>query len=231
MDCAQFEELLHDLDRAGTQAAASRECALAHAESCSRCARLVTESEALDFSLRTLAHEDAGQRASARLEENLLREFRRAKAAASRRRMAWRVVALGAAAGVALAVGISLRHTRAPGAKSTVIEQAGTVQPAPAQGNAAPTADQKPAANQQAPADRQDDSEYATDFVPLPYADDSAMADGGAVVRVVLSRSALASLGAPVVDTGDSNLIPADLVVSEDGTPQAIRLVAEASVN
>lgn len=224
MDCAQFEELLHDLDRKGTQGAAVRESALAHAESCGRCARLVTESEALDFSLRTLAGEESGQQAPARLEETLLREFRRAKTAASRRTMTWRLVALGAAAAIALALGISLRHGRAPGPKSPGTEQAATVQTGPSQGHVTQTA-QQPAASPQ------DDSEYATDFVPLPYADDSAMADGGAVVRVVLSRSALASLGVPVADAGDTNPIPADIVVSEDGTPQAIRLVSQASVN
>ena len=225
MDCAQFEELLHDLDRPGTQGAALREQALAHAESCGRCARLVTESEALDFSLRMLAGEEAGKEAPAGLEHALMHEFRRAKAVASRRTMAWRMVALGAAAAIALALGFSLRHGRVPGAKSSSgTEQAGTVGTNPSQVNVAQI-EQQPAASQQ------DDSEYATDFVPLPYADDSAMADGGAVVRVVLSRSALASLGVPVADVGDTNPIPADVVVSEDGTPQAIRLVSQASVN
>jgi len=223
MDCAQFEELVHDLDRPRTPAAL-RESALAHAERCARCAWLMTETEALDFSLRGLAGEDIGLEASPRLEEALLSEFRRKKAAASRRRIAWQLVALGAAAAIALAVGISLRHRLAPVVKSAGTEQAVTVRPSASQGSVAQTAEQ-PAAMQAG------DSEYATEFVPLPYADDSAMADGGAVVRVVLSRSALASLGVPVADAGDTSSIPADLVVSEDGTPQAIRLVSQASVN
>jgi len=223
MDCAQFEELVHDLDRSGTQAAALRESALAHAESCGRCARLMTETEALDFSLRGLAGEDSGLEASSRLEESLMREFRRQKVAASRRRIGWRLAVLGAAAAAALAVGIWLHHAQVPGAKSTGTEQAGTVQPRASQGTAARTAERT--------GTSQDNSEYATAFVPLPYADDSAMADGGAVVRVVLSRSALASLGVPVADAGNTSPIPADIVVSEDGTPQAIRLVSQASVN
>jgi len=223
MDCSQFEELVHDLDRPRTPAAL-RESALAHAETCARCARLMTETEALDFSLRALAGEDIGLEASPRLEEALLSEFRRKKAAASRRRIAWQFVVLGAAAAIALAVGISLRHRLAPVVKSAGTEEAVTVRPSTLQGTVAQTAEQ-PAASQVG------DSEYATGFVPLPYADDSAMADGGAVVRVVLSRSALASLGVPVADAGDTSSIPADLVVSEDGTPQAIRLVSQASVN
>src|SRR5208282_2608356 len=76
-----------------------------------------------------------------------------------------------------------------------------------------------------------DDSEDATAFVALPYADDSAARDGGAIIRVVLSRPALASLGMPVTDLGATDRIPADIVVSEDGAPQAIRLVSQSSLD
>jgi hypothetical protein len=53
------------------------------------------------------------------------------------------------------------------------------------------------------------------------------MIEDGAVVRVVLSRSALVSLGVSVADVGSSEQVPADLVVSADGTPEAIRLVSQ----
>jgi hypothetical protein len=69
-------------------------------------------------------------------------------------------------------------------------------------------------------------SEQATDFFPLPYADDSALLDGGAVIRVAMPRSTLASWGFPVSGAA-ADRIPAELVVGADGTPQAIRLVAE----
>ena len=52
MDCAQFQEVLHELDRPGAEGDALCERALAHAESCSECATRLTEVEALDFSLR-----------------------------------------------------------------------------------------------------------------------------------------------------------------------------------
>jgi hypothetical protein len=223
MDCAQFEEVLHDLGRAETSATL-RESALAHAESCERCARLMTEAEALDYGLRSLAAQDAEQQAPGRVAEALLREFRRERSAAPRRRVQWQLAALGAAAAVALALGVSLWHKvpqhsitgASGGSTGTSTAQSGT------QGNAAVVAGQLDANNSSG-------SEYATAFVPLPYADDAAMSDGGAVVRVVLSRSALASLGVPVTDVSDTTPIPADLVVSEDGTPQAIRLVSQAS--
>ena len=72
-----------------------------------------------------------------------------------------------------------------------------------------------------------EDATYATDFVSLPYADDPATMEDGTIVRVVLSRSALASFGVPVADLDPSDQIPADIALSEDGAPQAIRLVAE----
>jgi hypothetical protein len=75
------------------------------------------------------------------------------------------------------------------------------------------------------------DSPDETAFVSLPYAADPATLENGAVVRVVLSRSALASLGLPVADVGVTEQVPADIVLSEDGAPQAIRLVAQADLD
>ena len=77
------------------------------------------------------------------------------------------------------------------------------------------------------PASDLDATEYATAYVPLPYAYDPAGLEGGAVVRVVLPRAALASYGLPIEGMGVSDQVTADMVVSQDGTPQAIRLVRE----
>jgi hypothetical protein len=75
------------------------------------------------------------------------------------------------------------------------------------------------------------DSEYATNFVSLPYADDPGALDGATVVRVTLSRAALASFGLPVADISPNDQVPADIALSEDGVPQAIRLVASADLD
>ena len=76
-------------------------------------------------------------------------------------------------------------------------------------------------------ADSTDENEFAEDFTPLPYADDPSMMEGGSIVRVILSRSALASFGVSLSGAENREQIPADLVVSADGTPEAIRLVAQ----
>ncbi|MFY9691224.1 MAG: hypothetical protein WA369_06205 [Candidatus Acidiferrales bacterium] len=211
MSCLQFEEIVHDLDRPGTSAMALRERALAHAESCARCAQLLTETESLDQALHAIAVAEGDQEAPAWMESALLREFRCAKASTKSPNLGRHVAALGIAAAVLLAAGISI-HRFAPGPKVTGGGQ-GT------------------ASNVLAPATTkevaQNAVESASDFIALPYADDPDGTEGGTVVRVELSGAALASLGMPVSLAGSSGSISADLLVSDDGTPQAIRLLSQ----
>ena len=218
MNCSQFEEVLHDLDRPGTRGLALRDVALAHAEICTPCAQLMTDAESLDFSLQVIATREAHLQAPPRIETNLLKEFRVQNAAVARRKMRGRLAALSVAAAILLALGLSLHHGSAPGAQPGSNSGTGGVN-ATAQTEPVEVAD-----------NRMLDSQDATGFVSLPYAADPATLEDGAVVRVVLSRSALASLGLPVSDVGASEQVPADIVLSEDGAPQAIRLVSQASL-
>jgi hypothetical protein len=230
MDCAQFEEIVHDLDRPGTEGFALRDSALAHAESCSQCARLMTEVESLDAALREVARSEAGRQASPRVETSLMEEFRRQKTASSRRRVQRQIAALAAAAVVLLVLGISLHRRMASNViTSPVANVPEKTLSSPAISPVAAAANSQQ--QDQESANQADDSEYATAFVPLPYADDPTAADGGTVVRVILSRPALASLGVPVTDPGATDRIPADLLLSEDGAPQAIRLVSQSRVD
>jgi hypothetical protein len=211
MSCLEFEEIVHDLDRPGTHAMALRERALAHAESCAHCAQLLTETESLDQALHAIAVAEGDQEAPAWMESALLREFRCVKASTKTPNLGRHVAALGIAAAVLLAAGISI-HRFAPGTK---VGGAG----------------QGTASNISAPASTnevaQNAAESASDFIALPYADDPDGAEGGTVVRVELSGAALASLGMPVSLAGSSDSISADLLVSDDGTPQAIRLLSQ----
>ena len=228
MDCAQFEELSHDLDRPGTQGMALRESALVHAESCSRCAQLMTQTESLNFSLQSLALREASARAPRRVETSLLEEFRRAKAGTSRRRTERRLASLGLAAAVLLALGLSLHKGPTPNRTALPTIAIGAN---PSFSTAVRAPESAPQSRQKESAfGEQDDAEYATPYVSLPYTGDPESLEGGAVVRVVLSRSALASLGLPVTDVGAPDRIPADIVLSEDGAPQAIRLVSRATI-
>jgi len=243
MDCAAFEKISQHLYRPDAAEAGLAEAALAHAESCSHCAALLTEVEWLEFSLRDLARHDANRRVSPRVESALLQEFRLQKAAAARRQIRWRLAALGVAAAVFLALGFSMHKygvflPRSPAAPESnavaahaqpalvpALAPAPVEAPVHAQVTSAPAT---PAPHKAAPIDSSD-SEYATAFVELPYADDSAALDGGAIVRVSLSRSALISLGLPVDDFAGTDPVQADLVVGVDGTPEAIRLVSQVN--
>ena len=221
IDCPQFEEALPDLDRPGTHGSKLREVALAHAESCDRCARLLVASESLDFSLRSLAAHEVARTAPPRVEAALLEEFRRQNGMIARRRLQLQLSMLGAAALLVLALGISLHRG--------IIRFQGLAQVAGAIGQ--PLVSSETAVNGIAASVQSDETADAPVFTALPYADDPTALEGGAVVRVVLSPAALASLGFDVADVSDTSEIPAELVVSDDGTPQAIRLVSRESLN
>jgi hypothetical protein len=220
MDCVEFKEIYHDLDRPETSGFRLREQALAHAESCACCGMLLTDGEALDFALSNLIQQNADCEAPSRIEAALLREFQVAKLAASRRRVRRQLGILGAAAAILLALGLGVQH-RIASRSNTAAPQSANVTP-----DSSTTSTENAAA-----ASEQDEDEYATEFVPVPYADDPAALEGGAIVRVTLPRSALPSFGLPISESDGSESVFADLVVSEDGTPQAIRLVSDANPN
>lgn len=225
INCAQFDEVVHELERAGTPGFDFREDALAHAESCPRCARLLDKVMTLEFALDSLAVQDRSEGASARVEAALLAEFRRQHAEAARPHWNHRfTTALAMAAALILAIGITVAFWIGHSSKITGSPVA-MVAPANTSPAAVNTGD---VAEDSSPSS---DSDYATDFVSLPFADDPGRLDGGTVVRVTLSRSALASFGLPVAGMGSSDQIPADIALSEDGVPQAIRLVATADLD
>jgi hypothetical protein len=236
MDCTQFKEIYHELDRLGTSGYRFRERALSHAEACPRCGALLTEGEALDFALRNLAERSAGWQASPRIEANLLRELQQVKLAGSRQRIRKQFAILGAAAAVLLALGIGVHQRITSGAWTATLDAAnvagspaaGTAKDEVAGNSATPG---EPTSAASASADQADENEYAEDFVPVPFADDPAASEGGAIVRVTLPRSALASFGLPITESEGTDRVSADLIVSQDGTPQAIRLVSPENAN
>lgn len=210
MDCLQFDEILHDLDRSDALPNEDREAALLHAEECPRCAVILSEVESLDGELRALAEHD-GEPPNGAMETRLRREFRRAGFAPPILRR-WQSLAIcGVAAVAILALFLFLRQP--PSGRSG----AGTV----------PDSDASRVDTAQVPQDDSLESEIEAGFIPLPAADPQAPLEDGAIVRVTLPRASLASLGFPVMEDSDSDPVAADLLLAQDGTPQAIRLVAE----
>jgi hypothetical protein len=219
MDCAQFEQIVHDIERPGTEGFSLREPALAHAESCDGCGRLMTEIESLEAGLRAIAAGLERRQAPAHVETALLAEFRRQKLARTRWSVQRQVAALSTAAAALLVVGFSLHHF--------LLVRSGANQPKPV---SAVNQSAVPAVQSANSESDTEESEYAS-FVPLPYADDPSALDDGTVVRVEMPRAALASFGLPVAAMEGDGTVRADLIVSADGTPQAIRLVSPDSTS
>ena len=116
MNCSQFEEVLHDLDRPGTRGLALRDVALAHAE-------IVQPLRAVDDRRRIARFFAAGDCDARRLICKLPRGSKRICLRNSGCKMrrcrdgrcgdALRRISVAAA--ILLALGISLRHGSAPG--------------------------------------------------------------------------------------------------------------------
>lgn len=271
MNCAEFDEIVHDLDRKnlgagsggatvlpnGTGAAGGSvgpvggavfsDAVLAHAESCSRCARFLTEIEGLNFALRAIAARDAQEQAPARVETALLQALRdqtgarnvrapkNLQFAGRLRSYGWYAAVASAAAVVLLAVALMRgwipTSPREPVPSPTTAVANGPKTPLTV---GQPVVTQGPQGTQSTSGAGLQSAQYATAddasaFYALPYADDAASVEGGAVIRVSVPRSTLVSWGLPVPGMGGGEPIPADMLVSADGTPQAIRLVAETN--
>ena len=244
MNCAEFEALMPDLNRPAMRGKPEYEAALAHARSCAQCSNILTEAESLEQGLRVLAAEDFSKQAPARIEANLLREFRGTKTAAARRKVNWHEAAIGIAAAVLLVVGAAMHRwlTTEPG-NVQVAQAPPVVAPAEAsnpgdhtvvmKAESSVSKAPKPSGRRMRPipAQTQGGLSEATDFITLPYADDPSTFDEGAVVRVEMPRAALASFGLPVAFAPNNDRVRADLLVAQDGTPQAIRLVSDDASN
>ena len=242
MDCATFENIVHEMNRPGTQGALQSEDAFAHAELCSHCAALLTQVEWLEFSLSSAVQQSATIQAPPRVEAWLLQEFRSRNAARAQKQLRGRLAAIGVAAAVLLALALTLHHrisspeTQPSAAAShfttpapqTVSTPAPNIRPADTVPAASPSAH---AQSKTAVSSQATDVEDAASFTPLPYADDSSAFDGGAIVRVEMARASLASFGVPAADSGSNERIPVDLVLSADGTPEAFRLVSQGNTS
>jgi hypothetical protein len=71
-----------------------------------------------------------------------------------------------------------------------------------------------------------DQTEIATEFLPITYGDPAwSSVEGGQLVRVQLPRTALLSFGFPMSQERYPEPIKADVLLGEDGTARAIRFV------
>ncbi|HLI86317.1 MAG TPA: hypothetical protein VKV17_20570 [Bryobacteraceae bacterium] len=206
MNCDRFRKQLSEfgaLDVPGD--------ALAHLGTCAGCAVAYQRQRKLETGLKQLAAAQAEWSAPAYVEAALLERFRSesprpappAPAPQLPFLFRFRIPALLAAGALAAALAL-LVIARAP--QSAHIPEKAVSQV----------------------AETEDDSAVDNGFIMLPYFANSgevANTSEDDVVRVVMPRSALVSLGVPVTDDSTSGSVEAELLLGQGGVPQAVRVL------
>jgi len=234
MNCREYEVLLVEAARQGREAeghpAPDIVSALQHAAGCASCAERLADERALQTELRALATLDAQRVPSAGCEATLLAAYRteRGREVHTRR---WIFALSGAmAASLVILLGSALMlSSESSRLVQSMSSRLGSL-----------AAHRAPGASAQAPSvsslDAADDSdlyaedaagqqEEVTDFVAFYPGADVGSLDSGALVRVRMPSSALESFGLPVAQGSEDDWVTADLLVGQDGSPQAIRFV------
>lgn len=211
MTCNEFEEMGLDAGRDPSLTEAQRASAAAHAVSCPRCAALRDSWESTRLELRVLAQATGTLAAPARAEMRLRQQFRTQYHTPKARRTA--VVAAWTLAAAAMLVG----------AVSWVKWRSN-------QGNSVAVKSNTPALNPVSPGQNAAEDPQTlvaenelSDFTLLPGVL-PVETDGSAILSVRLQRGALGALGLPVNEDRASEWIQVDLLVGNDGLPQAVRL-------
>ena len=244
MNCTSFREAVHEMDRDGLLDASAYDVAVAHAQTCTRCARLLYQVRRLDASLKALSRADERREMPHGAQAELLRAFRARTPLRldTGRTLRW----LSAAAAVLILAGgalLLLRHARPSSSAIKPGQSPAVARPSPAATAASNRAADnvvqpesvKPVQSQAKVPTRRtlgtvkpaaSDLEDLADFIPLPYADDDSPVGAAELVRVRLPESALGVLGFPVRYESADQAITADIVIGEDGVARAIRFVS-----
>ena len=210
MNCEDFAlygiGVEHDAHATDSQIAAARE----HSLLCPDCAALARSWESAREKLDVLADVTHVEGAPARVEMRLRQEFRTRNNSLKTRRTA--TVVVWALAAAALFVGaMSLTNWR----NQQIALQQTSLQTAQVQGT-----DASPASNgsdDTLVADNQED-----EFTPIPGAIYTG-ADDSEIMHVRMQRSSLGALGFPINEEHANDWIQVDLLVGNDGVPQAVR--------
>jgi hypothetical protein len=210
MTCEEFAMAGLDLDSPAMDSPL-RQAAREHMRNCPHCAALQENWQALRADLRLLGHETSEASTPSRIEMRLRNDFRTKHTTMKARHSAVAATWALAAAAVLVAV-VTLVHWR-QGSKQT----AGNEVASPAQ-----IAAQAPQSTSQV-----DENVVASndsgDFTFLPGSMPSPM-DDPTVVRVGMQRAALGAFGLTVNEEHAGDWIQVDVLVGDDGQPEAIRL-------
>ena len=212
MTCEEFE--LAGLDLEGLQQDdPAHRAAREHFRSCPRCAALHENWQKLRGDLRAVGVETQDAVAPSRVEMRLRQEFRtRHKTVKARRAAVYAGWALAAAAVVVAALSwVNWRHQNDKGIMLSAVNSGQGV-------SMKKTIPGGPEIGETIVA-----SNDAGEFTLLPGSLPGTLGDV-TVVRVQMQRGALSALGLTVNEERAGDLIQVDLLVGDDGQPQALRL-------
>jgi anti-sigma factor RsiW len=238
MKCEEFEARGLDAERDASLSEIERVAAREHASTCSRCASLQDSWQSARAELRAFAEATAAAETPSRVEMRLRQEFRTQHGTLKTRRVAV-ITAWALAAAAVLVAGVSWQSWRNSQTGNLTGHAAGPQSVNPGAGNSAgagnnsqisgyQTSGAQTAVNEQnsgesGSAETLMAQADAGDFTLLPGAL-PADTDDAAILRVRMQRGSLGALGLPVNEERASEWIQVDLLVGNDGLPQAVRL-------
>lgn len=222
MTCEEFEMAALDLGGLSEDSATSQ-AAREHLRQCAYCAALQASWESLRTDLHALGAETREMEAPARVEMRLRQEFRNVHRTRSTRRFAWiSTWALAGAAAVIAAITWFNHRVIPVNGGDPAGNVAVTASNASATGQSGKPSPGGPELGEVLMA-----SNGSGDFTLLPGAMPGNL-DDSAVVRVSMQRGSLSSLGLTVNEEHSSDWIQVDVLVGDDGQPQAVRLANDA---
>jgi hypothetical protein len=181
-----------------------------------------SEIEAVVSRLRELAAADATKQAPPRVEAGLLRALSGRRSGRSLR-YAWALAAAAVVLFIVSAAWVAQRRTpKKEVAAAPLVAPVARVEPGPVAVEPV-----KPRLKQANPRPAEEDA--LAGFIALVPGNPFGGEEASRLVRVKLPRSALVSFGLPVNGERVSERVDADVLLGEDGSPRAIRLVSTAS--
>ena len=228
MKCEEFEAIGLDAERDASLNEADRAAAREHAATCPQCAALQDAWQGARAELRAFAEETSTAQAPARVEMRLRQEFRMRHGAFRSRRAA--VIAAWALAAAAVVAGAVSWKSWLADRRQETAKYLPTLPHANNSGvsqtNSLPANTQNQSAYENGPYASLLASNELNGFTLLPGVL-PAEVDDSAVLRVRLQRGELGALGLPVNEENAGDWIQVDLLVGNDGLPQAVRLLQE----
>jgi hypothetical protein len=215
MNCQHFREIYADGSRIIDKSAIDFEDLELHRRSCKECSRFLEGQDTLNRTFREIAERDEKESPSEKTQQALLEAFRnreRLSRTTSSDRYRW----LAAAAILILGFSAFVWFPKSilSGKREVRASTSGN------SGLSSPGSELKSSFSA---TDQVGAEEIATEYFPLAPAQQSF--DELQRVRVMLPRSALIQFGLPMNEERASEPITADLLITVDGTPQAIRFI------